>query len=205
MFYDTQFEGILCGIDEVGRGPLAGPVMAACVHIPPQHRDLPFWAEVKDSKKLSAKKREALYGQIIHYGRAGTGFACNDEIDQLNIHHATLLAMKRAYEDMCTKHDLRPDIALIDGKFIPATTPPCRCEALVKGDSLSLSIAAASIVAKVLRDRHMKELAAIFPAYGWDRNAGYGTAEHLAALQDHGVTSHHRRSFAPIRQAARAS
>ncbi|HPF79242.1 MAG TPA: ribonuclease HII, partial [Alphaproteobacteria bacterium] len=122
------------------------------------------------------------------------------EIDELNIHHATLLAMKRAYEAMMTNHECFPQTALIDGKFAPKIA--CKTQTVVKGDSLSLSIAAASILAKVTRDRLMAGLHEEFPHYGWDSNAGYGTKVHMTGLDSHGITPHHRLSFAPCAMAA---
>lgn len=189
---DESFGVPVCGIDEVGRGPLAGPVVAACAFIPPDARDHTVWMQVTDSKKLSAKKREFLFPVITSLCIYGIAEVSPQEIDELNIHHATLRAMKNAFEKM---PDHGAAMALIDGKFTPAI--PCPAKAIVKGDSLSRSIGAASIIAKVYRDRLMTALHDEFPAYGWNRNAGYGTAEHMAAIQAHGVTPHHRRSFAP--------
>lgn len=166
--------------------------MAACVIIPEESRSLPFWTEVTDSKKLSAKKRALLFPQITQVCVYGIAEASAQEIDTLNIHHATLLAMKRAFEAMGRRDDMT---ALVDGKFTPDIS--CPAEAVVKGDSKVLEIAAASILAKVTRDRIMAELHTAHPHYGWARNAGYGTAEHLAAIATHGITEHHRKSFAP--------
>ena len=209
----------ICGIDEVGRGPLAGPVMAACVFIPAEKRTLPFFEMITDSKKLSAKKREYLYDHILEHCQCGIAEASAQEIDALNIHHATLLAMKRAYEVMVSspspcfrfaqtslslegegKEGRQPRQgegvkALVDGKFCPDL--PCPAEAVVKGDSKHVEIAAASIIAKVTRDRLMAKLHDEFPYYGWYKNAGYGTAEHRAGIEKHGITKHHRKSFAP--------
>lgn len=189
---DDSFGVPVCGIDEVGRGPLAGPVVAACAFIPPDVRDHPVWGQVTDSKKLTAKKREFLFPVITSLCIYGIAEISAQEIDELNIHHATLRAMKKAFEAM---PDHGAAMALVDGKFIPAI--PCPAKAIVKGDSLSRSIGVASIIAKVYRDRLMAVLHDEFPAYGWARNAGYGTAEHMAAIQAHGVTAYHRRSFAP--------
>ncbi len=192
--FDWQFSMPVCGIDEVGRGPLAGPVVAACVFIPDGAKTLPFWGIVTDSKKLSAKKREMLYGDITKHCVYAVSEISPQEIDDLNIHHATLKAMKMSYESMEVTND---HIALIDGKFVPDIT--CAAHNVVKGDSKSLSIAAASIVAKVHRDRLMQELHKTFPHYGWARNAGYGTAEHMEGIRTHGITPHHRKSFAPCK------
>lgn len=193
---EQQYDGLVCGIDEVGRGPLAGPVMAACVIIPPEIANDNLLLSINDSKKLSLKKRESLFHFIQENCYHGLGTASVEEIDQLNIHHATLLAMQRAYETMTHNTQTESCAALVDGKFVPDL--PIARQAVTKGDSISLSIAAASIVAKVTRDEMMANLHENFPAYGWERNAGYGTAEHLAALKEHGATPHHRRSFAPV-------
>ena len=192
--FDQQFGIPVCGIDEVGRGPLAGPVVSACVHIPAENLDNPIWQEITDSKKISAIKREKLFEPIKELCTYGIAEATCQEIDQLNIHHATLLAMKRAYDAMDTNTNT-PDLALIDGKFAPDI--PCKTQTVIKGDSLSLSIGAASILAKVTRDRLMTKLHEEFPHYAWDCNAGYGTKAHMEGLQTYGVTSHHRLSFAP--------
>lgn len=198
---EQSYNGPVCGIDEAGRGPLAGPVVAACVYIPATALALPFWAQVTDSKKLSEPRRETLYAHITVHAHFGIAEASAQEIDELNIHHATLLAMKRAHDEMRCRFDaITPVAALVDGKFGPAIA--CPVQTVVKGDSKSLSIAAASILAKVTRDRVMTALHDEYPHYGWDRNAGYGTPVHMAGLRTHGVTPHHRRSFAPVREAA---
>lgn len=181
--------GIVAGIDEAGRGPWAGPVVAAAVILDPNL--LPHG--INDSKKLSAARREKLYTAISSSALVGVGIASIEEIDALNILGATKLAMRRALEKLAVK----PEMALVDGNQPPEL--PCRVETVIGGDGLSLSIAAASIVAKVTRDRMMAELAQEFPHYGWEKNMGYGTKEHQAALLARGVTPHHRRSFAPIR------
>lgn len=206
------------GIDEVGRGPLAGPVVAACVYVPPPAHDLPFWAHVNDSKKLSAKRRDELAAHIQEHTIWGIGQASVDEIDSLNILQATFVAMTRAFQDLSSPRRRRSIMmqdsfaepwipasagmthctALIDGNRAPPGFP-VPVQTVIKGDSISLSIAAASIIAKVARDQMMAELHATFPMYGWADNAGYGTAAHLAALHTHGPCPHHRQSFAPIR------
>lgn len=196
---EAEHNFALCGIDEVGRGPLAGPVMACCVHIPRKVQNMKFWDVVTDSKKLTAKKRETLYLHIKEHCQYGLAEASAEEIDELNIHHATLLAMKRAYHKMRDGYGTAPEHALIDGRFVPKID--CRAMAIKKGDSKCISIAAASIIAKVTRDRLMAELAAKHPHYGWERNAGYGTPQHLDGLKKFGVTEHHRRSFSPVRDA----
>jgi ribonuclease HII len=201
LSFEMEYSGPVCGIDEAGRGPLAGPVTAACVHIPAAALGLPFWAQVTDSKKLTEARREVLYEHIVTHTVYGIADASAAEIDSLNIHHATLLAMKRAHAQMRRDFStLAPVAALVDGKFGPALD--CAVKTVVKGDSKSLSIAAASILAKVTRDRIMAALHAEYPYYGWDSNAGYGTPVHMTGLKIHGVTPHHRRSFAPVREAA---
>ncbi len=190
---EELISGDVCGIDEVGRGPLCGPVIAACVFVPDKVKAHEFWSQITDSKKLSQKKREMLYPLITQHCHYGIGKVSAAGIDKLNIHHATLKAMKLAYKDM----GMPCDHALIDGKFCPDI--PCDTTAIVKGDSKSLSIAAASIIAKVTRDQLMARLHNKHPHYGWDTNAGYGTKAHIAGLQSHGITKHHRKSFAPVR------
>lgn len=194
---ESAHPGIVCGIDEAGRGPLAGPVVAAAVIL---HRDrVPeaLLSGLNDSKKLSAARREALLLTLEECGAAviGVGQADVAEIDTHNILRATYMAMDRA----CSALGQSVDVALVDGNRAPPLSVGCAIQTVIGGDGLSLSIAAASIVAKVTRDRIMTALAADFPAYGWERNAGYGTAEHRSAMIKHGVTPHHRRSFAPVR------
>ena len=186
-------QGSVAGVDEAGRGPLAGPVVAAAVCF--CGRALPRAARrmINDSKKLSASGRNEAFEVIHEFGVLGIGEASVAEIDRLNILQATMKAMQRAVDNL----DLRPDIVLVDGNRTPEM--PIDCRAVVKGDSISLSIAAASIIAKVTRDRIMTRLAIDFSAYGWDRNAGYGVPDHIAALETYGPTPHHRRSFAPVR------
>ena len=190
----------VCGLDEAGRGPLAGPVVAACVYIPEAARKEGFWGLVNDSKKLTKKKRDALFDLIIAHTHYGIAQASVEEIDQINILQASLLAMKRAFDEMSKTAPAGKWVALVDGNQKPKNMT-CQIQTVVKGDSISLSIAAASILAKVTRDRMMQELCAQYPMYGWSRNAGYGTALHLAALRDHGVTGHHRKTFAPVTRA----
>jgi ribonuclease HII len=187
--FERRLGGIVCGIDEVGRGPLAGPVFAAAVILDPAR--IP--SGIDDSKVLAKAKREALSIEIRANARVAFGSASVEEIDRLNILWASMLAMRRAFDGL----DLTPDHALIDGNRVPEL--PCPAHPLVRGDARSLSVAAASIVAKVARDRLMANLAASHPEFGWERNAGYGTAEHLAALARFGPTPHHRASFAPVR------
>jgi len=185
----ARVKGLVAGVDEAGRGPLAGPVVAAAVIF--EKKRIPKGLD--DSKKLSAARREKLYAAILEKAVAwGVGEAGVDEIDLVNIRQATHLAMARAVRALSPA----PVFALVDGNDAPPL--PCPCQTIVGGDGLSLSIAAASILAKVTRDRLMLELHALHPEYGWDRNKGYGTAAHLSALARHGASPHHRRSFAPI-------
>ncbi|PJB69383.1 MAG: ribonuclease HII [Alphaproteobacteria bacterium CG_4_9_14_3_um_filter_47_13] len=200
---ENQYDGLVCGIDEAGRGPLAGCVVAACVYIPDDIRQHTFIQSINDSKKLTRKNRETLFVQIMEHCLFGIAQVTPEEIDSLNIHHASLLAMKRAHGIMQDNFKIEPEVALIDGKFSPAL--PCSPKPVIKGDRLSLSIAAASILAKVTRDRIMTELHLDYPVYGWERNAGYGTKEHLRAIADHGITAHHRRSYAPVKSAIYSS
>ncbi|MFC2969396.1 ribonuclease HII [Acidimangrovimonas pyrenivorans] len=179
----------IAGVDEVGRGPLAGPVTAAAVILDPAR--IPDG--LNDSKKLSARRRDALYDAILEMAEVSVAHATVAEIDEINILRASHLAMERAVAGLATP----PHHLLIDGNLIPRGIA-LSAEAVVKGDARSLSISAASIVAKVVRDRIMVDLAQQHPGYGWERNAGYPTKAHLQALQDIGVTPHHRRSFAPI-------
>ncbi|NQZ14011.1 MAG: ribonuclease HII [Alphaproteobacteria bacterium] len=192
--FDLQFGVPVCGIDEVGRGPLVGPVVSACVTIPSEHLDNPAWDQITDSKKISAVKREKLFEPIKELCVYGIAEATAEEIDTLNIHHATLLAMKRAYHDMLSS-GTSVQTALVDGKFAPDID--CNVQTVIKGDSHSLAIGAASILAKVTRDRLMTELAKEYPYYAWEKNSGYGTKAHMEGLQEHGLTPYHRLSFAP--------
>lgn len=182
----------VCGIDEAGRGPLAGPVVAAAVVLPPGFT-LPG---LNDSKKLTARKREELFAALMSDERVqkSVAQASVEEIDRLNILYATHLAMARAAQNLPET----PDFCLIDGLPVPNFPLPSR--SIVKGDARSLSIAAASILAKVTRDRLMAELGKQFPQYGFERHAGYGTRAHLHAIETYGITVHHRRSFAPVAQ-----
>jgi len=179
----------IAGVDEVGRGPLAGPVTAAAVVLDPA--GLP--EGLNDSKALTAKRREALLEAIMNSAEVSIAHASVEEIDEINILRASHLAMERAIAGL----PQQPDHVLIDGNLIPrGLTIPA--QAIVKGDARSLSIAAASIVAKITRDAIMWDLAQQFPGYGWETNAGYPSKSHRLALQDFGVTPHHRRSFKPV-------
>jgi len=190
-------DGLVCGVDEAGRGPLAGPVVAAAVIL--GRREATAWRGLDDSKKLTAEKRDLLFEHLREAARAGhahigIGAASVTEIEKLNILQATMLAMYRAV----TALRVKPHHVLIDGNRCPKQlTHPAT--AVVDGDALCISIAAASIIAKVIRDRAMTKLHLRYPQYAWDRNMGYGTPAHQAGLKTAGVTKHHRLGFAPIR------
>ncbi|MBF0175790.1 MAG: ribonuclease HII [Magnetococcales bacterium] len=207
-------EGFRCvaGVDEAGRGPLAGPVVAAAVILSPEVAP----AGLDDSKKLTPDQRAFLAGQIRDRAVAiGVGLADVAEIDRVNIRQAALLAMARAVANLriiphaCSSGSpwfgsplpdpFTPDFLLVDGRDLPPALS-CSARAVVKGDTLSASIAAASILAKTTRDAIMDDLARDHPGYGWERNKGYPTREHVAALQRLGITPHHRRSFGPVRE-----
>lgn len=179
----------IAGVDEVGRGPWAGPVVAAAVWLDPAH--IP--EGLNDSKKLTAKRREGLLAAIHEYGDVCIASASVEEIDELNILRASHLAMERAVQGLA----IAPDHLLIDGNMIPKGLAG-QGEAIIKGDGRSVSISAASIVAKIWRDQLMVDLAQQHPHYGWETNAGYGTKTHQEGLAKFGVTPHHRRSFKPI-------
>lgn len=180
---------IVAGVDEAGRGPLAGPVVAAAVVLDPKR--VP--RGLADSKVLTAERREALFAEIMAVADVSFTAASTGSIERLNIRGATLWAMARAVAGL----GARPDLALIDGRDAPPGIA-CRAEPVIGGDASVMSIAAASIVAKVVRDRIMRRVAETFPAYGFERHMGYGTPEHLAALNSHGPCAHHRRGFAPV-------
>ncbi|GCF92813.1 ribonuclease HII [Enterococcus florum] len=181
---------MIAGIDEVGRGPLAGPVVAASVILKPGHQIL----GLNDSKQLSAHTREDLVKQIQKNALAiGIGEASAVEIDQLNIYQATKVAMQRAIDQM----SIQPDCLLIDAMELPNGLPQ---EKIIKGDARSVSIAAASIIAKVHRDKWMAEYGQQYPEYGFEKNAGYGTQQHLAAIEQQGILPIHRKTFAPIKE-----
>ena len=192
---EADIAGRVVGIDEVGRGPLAGPVVAAAVVLDRTRFPKDLYPLVQDSKRLTPKRREQVLARLLSLGAGidiGIGAASVREIDRLNILNATMLAMTRAVAAL----KIAPSLALVDGNRAPSLACPVRT--VVRGDGISLSIAAASIVAKVTRDRLMARLAQRHPAYGWERNAGYGTVKHRDALFAHGVTPHHRRHFRPI-------
>lgn len=189
----------ICGVDEAGRGPLVGSVVAGAVMLDPNN---PI-AGLKDSKKLTPAKREYLYEQIMLKAKAwGIGEASPEEIDQINILQATMLAMRRAIEDLASRLGSWPDKALIDGNRCPEL--PIPAEAIVKGDVKEPAISAGSILAKVTRDRQMAILHERFPHYGFAQHMGYPTAAHFAALKEFGVCEEHRRSFSPVRNVLEA-
>ncbi|MBF0249364.1 MAG: ribonuclease HII [Alphaproteobacteria bacterium] len=196
---EAAIPGRVAGVDEAGRGPWAGPVVAAAAILDVDALPGDLLAALDDSKKLKAEKRRQLLDALNHrFGTGivyGVGVATVEEIDALNILQATMIAMTRAVDRL----DPQPDMALIDGNRVPDALS-CRARAVVKGDGLSLSIAAASIIAKVTRDEMMAKLAAEYPGYGWEGNAGYGTRAHQDAIASLGITPHHRKSFAPIRK-----
>ena len=180
----------VAGVDEAGCAPLAGPVVAAAVILDGEK----FPRGIDDSKKLDLDTRESIYGRLQKVARIGVGMASVEEIDQINIYWARMLAMSRAVEAL----GFEPAWVLVDGNATPRWQRPSK--AIVAGDAKCRSIAAASIVAKVTRDRIMAEYAATYPGYGWERNRGYPTPEHIRALDTLGLTPLHRRSFAPIRE-----
>ena len=185
----------VCGVDEAGRGPLVGSVVAGAVVLDPDH---PIEG-LKDSKKLTPARREFLYEQIIEKSKAwGVGEASPAEIDEINILQATMLAMRRAIEDLSDKLGHWPDKALIDGNRCPELLIPA--EAIIKGDAKEPAISAASIIAKVTRDRQMQALDRRHPQYGFAQHMGYPTEAHFAALKEFGVCDEHRRSFSPVRK-----
>ena len=200
FIHEKRIGGRVAGIDEAGRGPLAGPVVAAAVIFRVEKLPRSLSGAIDDSKKLSEAKRETAFDELRAHAKAGTlvfgiGAASVAEIDRINILRATHLAMRRAL----LRLPFMPDAALIDGNQLPRDLP-CPAEGLVKGDAKSLSIAAASILAKVTRDRVMARLDVLYPVYGWGSNKGYGAATHIESIAVHGPSPHHRLSFAPLAQ-----
>mgnify|MGYP001391081962 FL=1 len=179
---------LVAGIDEAGRGPWAGPVVSAVVIL--NEKNIPDG--LNDSKKLSEKKRLSLYSSIYNFHFVGVGISSIEEIDSMNVLQATFLSMKRAVEDL----NPQPEYILVDGNLDPGLNFKTKC--IIKGDSISISIAAASVIAKVTRDNLMLKLDKEFPNYNWKKNKGYGTAEHRNALELHGPCKYHRKSFSPI-------
>lgn len=189
---------VIFGVDEVGRGPLAGPVVAAAAWIDLARLPEAVAVLIADSKRLTAARRAAALEATAPYAEIALGRAEVAELDAINILQASLAAMTRAVDALAGRMDRAPALVLVDGNRLPRWERPA--EAVVKGDGRSISIALASIAAKQARDAEMADLARLHPGYGWERNAGYGTAEHLAALAALGPTRHHRRSFAPVRR-----
>ncbi|MCX5686076.1 MAG: ribonuclease HII [Candidatus Omnitrophica bacterium] len=190
---NSQGLRLIAGIDEAGRGPLAGPVVAGAVIL----KNFDFKEDIDDSKKLSPKKRERAYREILDHAIVGVGIIDEKTIDRINIYRATIRAMQEAVDNLMTK----PEYVLVDGRMKLPTKCPIKC--IVGGDSKSLSIAAASIVAKVTRDRIMVKYDSIYPQYGFARHKGYGTKFHMAALEEHGPSPIHRFSFHPVKGLAR--
>jgi len=186
---ENKLSGVIAGVDEVGRGPLAGPVMSAAVVFTDRNIII---EGINDSKKLTAKNRQVLYEKITSLAKFGIGIASVEEINSYNILQATKLSMQRALIDL----GLELDYVLVDGNQPPKVKWQVR--SIVNGDSLSISIAAASIIAKVTRDKLMQELHDQYPEYNWYKNKGYGTKEHVDAINLYSITEHHRRNFAPI-------
>ena len=184
--FDQVYETPIIGVDEVGRGPLAGPVISAAIVL--NKEKIP--EGINDSKKLSKKKREVINEELISQHSFAIGIASVEEIDKINILQASLLAMKRAVLNL----NIKPQTILVDGNKLP----DLEYYPIIKGDSKSISIAAASIIAKVYRDKLMQDLSLQYPGYYWEKNSGYGTKQHLLALNNLGVTPIHRKSFAPI-------
>ena len=183
---------LVCGVDEVGRGPLAGPVIACAVILDPARLPKALERRLDDSKKLRASVRAEIAAELQEIAIFALAGASPTEIDSINILRASHLAMRRAVAALAQK----PDHALVDGNLAPGLD--CATTCVVKGDARSLSIAAASILAKVERDKIMSQLASVHTVYGWERNAGYPTVEHVAAIKTHGITPQHRRSFRPV-------
>ncbi len=189
----------MAGIDEAGRGPLAGPVVAAAAVIDRTAAKRRLLKLINDSKQLELEDREAAYEAMVASGlvKYAVAEATVEEIDRFNILQATFLAMRRALEALSQQPDVRPDVVLIDGNQVPPRLG-CKAETIVGGDARSYSIAAASIFAKVTRDRYMAKLAETYPGYGWETNRGYGSEEHRDAITRLGPTPHHRMSFSPF-------
>ena len=199
--FEKAFEGRVAGIDEVGRGPLAGPVVAAVAVIDRTVAKRKLLRLIDDSKKLEDEDRETAYEAMVASGivQFAVGEASVEEIDRINILQATFLAMRRALQALAAVPDMvLPDLVLIDGDRVPPALG-FSAQTIVGGDARSYSIAAASIFAKVTRDRYMARLAEAFPGYGWETNRGYGSREHLEAIGRLGPTPHHRMSFAPLK------
>ncbi|HET6158659.1 MAG TPA: ribonuclease HII [Dongiaceae bacterium] len=183
---------VICGVDEAGRGPLAGPVFACAAILPLEGLSTRLLGVLDDSKRLTPEVREAVAIKLRVKAIYALGEASVEEIDRFNILRATFMAMRRAFEQL----PVQPVHAIIDGNMKPGL--PCEETTVVEGDHLSYSVAAASILAKVARDKMMRELAPTYPRYGWETNVGYATPEHRAAIEAYGLTPHHRVSFKPV-------
>lgn len=198
---ENEYQGLVAGVDEAGRGPWVGPVVAGCAVFLTKNVDEKLLDNLNDSKKLSKKKREMLYDlllkeQSLGHMLLGIGEASAKEIDDINILNASFLAMKRALDKACKE---KPKMVLVDGNREPKTFG-CAVRAVIKGDAKSYSISAASILAKVYRDRLLEDMAKKYPGYEFEKNAGYGTKAHIEGLKKYGVTPEHRRSYAPIKE-----
>ena len=193
--FEQEAACIVCGVDEVGCAPFAGPVVAAALILPEKPLPRKLVRLINDSKIVPGPQREEVAAALPQYCVISFGEASVEEIDSLNIYHARMLAMCRAVAGL----NVKPALALIDGNATPKGLG-CAARTIVDGDAKCLSIAAASIVAKVFRDAYMRKLAEEFPGYGWETNVGYGTRDHRSAMARLGLTPHHRRSFAPVRQ-----
>ena len=197
---EDEYNGLIAGVDEAGRGPWVGPVVAGCVAFVNRFVDDFLLNNLNDSKKISKKKREQLYDALYAEKEKGNvligvGVVSAKEIDEINILNASFLAMKRAIDDA----NLKPNMVLVDGNREPKNFG-CKTRAIVKGDAKSYSISGASIIAKVYRDKLMEEMAKKYPGYGFEKNAGYGTKAHIEGLKQFGVTPEHRKSYAPIKE-----
>jgi ribonuclease HII len=188
---------LIAGIDEAGRGPLSGPVVAACVILDQNN----YPKSINDSKKISKTLRKKIFSELQQNSMFGIGIVDEKKIDEINILQATKLAMFLAYKNLCQKYQISPQIILVDGNFIPFNKQDKILDiaAIVKGDQKSLSIAAASIIAKETRDQIMLDLHKEFPHYGWDKNAGYPTKLHVEKIHEFGICKFHRKSFEPIK------
>ena len=198
--FEDEYKGIVCGIDEAGRGPWVGNVVAGAVIILDRNLPQELLKNLDDSKKLSKSKREFLY-ELLRQAekdgkiKIGIGEASAQEIDQYNILQATFMAMSRATNQL----GINPDMALIDGNRVPKAFP-CPVVSIIKGDARSYSISAASIIAKVWRDRELEKLAEKYPYYGFEHNAGYGTKDHIEGIKKYGLIAEHRKSYKPIKE-----
>lgn len=186
---------LVAGIDEAGRGPLCGPVVAACVILDQSN----YPKEINDSKKLSKTARRKIFSFLKENAKFGVGIVDENKIDEINILQATKLAMLLAYEDLCKKYLIKPKIILVDGNFKPFEKHGIEITSIIKGDQKSITIAAASIIAKETRDEIMLGLNAEFPQYLWNKNSGYGTKFHISAIEKFGICKYHRKSFEPIK------